>query len=71
MKKILSDRSLFLVFIAVFIAAYFMPIADVERWVHGPPLESLLVLNDYARRHIILCLIPAFFIAGAIGGFSQ
>ena len=27
------------------------------------------MLQDYAQKHIILCLVPAFFIAGAIGVF--
>jgi len=32
-------------------------------------LESLLMVQDYARQHVLLCLIPAFFIAGAIANF--
>ena len=32
-------------------------------------LESLNMLQDYARQHILFCLIPAFFIAGAISIF--
>ncbi len=32
-------------------------------------LESLLMAQDYARQHVLLCLIPAFFIAGAIANF--
>jgi len=32
-------------------------------------IESLALLKWYAREHILLCLVPAFFIAGAIGVF--
>ncbi|HOO47566.1 MAG TPA: permease, partial [Deltaproteobacteria bacterium] len=32
-------------------------------------LEGLLLAKSYAREHVILCLLPAFFIAGAIGVF--
>jgi len=69
MKNIFSDRSLLAIFIVIFALAYFMPMADIAGYVHGPILESLFVLNDYARRHILLCLIPAFLIAGAVGAF--
>lgn len=31
--------------------------------------EGLLLTQDYARSHVLLCLVPAFFIAGAIGVF--
>jgi hypothetical protein len=27
-------------------------------------LEGLALLNWYAREHVMLCLVPAFFIAG-------
>lgn len=28
--------------------------------------ESVMMLSEYARHHVLLCLVPAFFIAGAI-----
>ncbi|MPM84834.1 hypothetical protein SDC9_131910 [bioreactor metagenome] len=31
--------------------------------------ESVAMMADYAREHVLLCLIPAFFIAGAISVF--
>jgi len=31
--------------------------------------QAVLLLQDYARAHVIFCLIPAFFIAGAIEVF--
>jgi len=35
----------------------------------GGMMEALLLAKWYAREHVLLCLVPAFFIAGAIGVF--
>ena len=52
---------------AVFILVYFMPFES------GRFRESILAMFDlvkwYAREHVILCLLPAFFIAGVIAVF--
>ncbi|MCK4357085.1 permease [Candidatus Bipolaricaulota bacterium] len=32
-------------------------------------MEALLMLQEYARQHVLFCLVPAFFIAGAITAF--
>lgn len=56
-----------LILIAVFAAAYFMPV-EKERFIGGI-FESLHLLRYYAREHTILCLIPALFIAGAVSVF--
>jgi len=32
-------------------------------------LEAFMMLQEYAREHVLTCLIPAFFIAGAIAVF--
>jgi uncharacterized membrane protein YraQ (UPF0718 family) len=37
--------------------------------MQGALLEGFWLLKDYARQHVLLCLVPAFFIAGAIGQF--
>ncbi|HLE85828.1 MAG TPA: permease [Thermoanaerobaculia bacterium] len=34
-------------------------------------LEGLLLAQEYARLHVLLCLVPAFFIAGALGVFLR
>jgi len=64
MKQIL--RNIFIMFI-VFIICYNLPIG-YERF-NRAILESLELLRWYAREHVILCLVPAFFIAGAIAVF--
>ncbi len=48
----------------IFLAAYFIPFGN-ER-VSAALHESFLMLSEYAREHVLLCLIPAFFIAGAV-----
>ncbi|MBN1435183.1 permease [Candidatus Fermentibacterales bacterium] len=49
---------------AGFLAAYHLPLQDPR--FRGAVLEGLFLLKDYARQHVVLCLVPAFFIAGAI-----
>jgi uncharacterized membrane protein YraQ (UPF0718 family) len=51
----------------VFLAAYFIPF-DAPR-VAGAVQEAFLMLGEYARQHVLLCLVPAMFIAGAITVF--
>ncbi|MBU1239493.1 permease [Myxococcota bacterium] len=52
---------------AVFAALYTLPL-ESPRFL-GAVFESLRLLRWYAREHVILCLLTAFFIAGAIGIF--
>lgn len=54
-------------FIGVFIAAYFMPVGSAR--FDNAVLEACSLLRWYAREHVLLCLVPAFFIAGAIAVF--
>src|SRR6056297_486038 len=53
--------------LAVFAAFFWLPVGAERFWnaVH----ESLRLARWYAREHVILCLVPAFFIAGAIAVF--
>ena len=55
------------VIISVFLAFYFIPV-DSARFINAVT-ESLLLTKWYAQEHVILCLVPAFFIAGAIAVF--
>ncbi|ADK85631.1 permease [Desulfarculus baarsii DSM 2075] len=50
-----------------FLAAYFVPWGG-ER-VGAALIEAFMMLQEYAREHVLLCLVPAFFIAGAIAVF--
>ena len=49
-----------------FIALYFLP--GQGRFLDAMD-QGILLLHDYAREHVIFCLVPAFFIAGAIEVF--
>ena len=55
------------IIVAVFAAAWFLPVGS-ERFM-GAVHESLVLVKWYAREHVLLCLVPAFFIAGAISVF--
>lgn len=50
-----------------FVALYFIPIEAIR--FQGAIIEAFSLAKWYAREHVLLCLIPAFFIAGAIGVF--
>ena len=63
----MSDRKKFLWIILAFLFFYFLP-GDHPR-VKGAAIESIAMLHEYARQHVLLCLVPAFFIAGAISVF--
>lgn len=52
---------------AVFLTVYFVPF-DSPR-VAGAIQEAFLMLGEYAREHVLLCLVPAMFIAGAVTVF--
>lgn len=53
--------------VAVFLLVFFMPVGAAR--FDNAVLEGLALLNWYAREHVMLCLVPAFFIAGAIAVF--
>ncbi|MFH1422071.1 MAG: permease [Planctomycetota bacterium] len=64
MKK---ELKIFAIFVVGFCLAYFVPWDAF--YVRQAGLEAFLMLQDYAREHVLLCLVPAFFIAGAISVF--
>jgi len=63
----MKEKTKLLIIAAGFLAAYYIP------WDHEvirrSGLEAFMMLQEYARQHILTCLIPAFFIAGAIAVF--
>ncbi|MGD9579288.1 MAG: permease, partial [Syntrophorhabdus sp.] len=63
----MKDRYKFLILLGAFLGAYFIPFKSID--VQKAILESFYMLQDYARQHVLLCLVPAFFIAGAISVF--
>ncbi len=57
----------FLILLGVFLAAYFLPVGSGR--VQAALVEAFAMLHEYARAHVLLCLVPALFIAGAIAVF--
>ena len=57
--------------IAVFVACYYLPVDWLQhsQRVENALWESLHLVKWYAQEHVLLCLVPAFFIAGAVGVF--
>jgi len=53
--------------VATFLAFFYLPIDNLR--LKGAVIEALALTKWYAQEHVILCLVPAFFIAGAIGVF--
>ncbi len=52
---------------AGFLAVFYLPVGAAR--FDNALVEALQLLKWYAREHVVLCLLPAFFIAGAITVF--
>ncbi len=63
----MKERTKLVILIAMFATAYYVP-WDSEI-IKRSGLEAFMMLREYAREHVLTCLIPAFFIAGAISVF--
>jgi len=63
----MSERKKFFIIALTFIAAFFMPVASPR--FKNAIFEAFAMLHEYAREHVLLCLVPAFFIAGAVSIF--
>lgn len=59
----------FILFLSVFIFFYFLPLSP-QLLAEGF-YEGFLLLKEYVREHTLFCLLPAFFIAGAIAVFIK
>ena len=63
----MKERTKLALIISLFLAAYYVPWSSPT--IRQSGLEAFLMLREYAREHVLTCLIPAFFIAGAIAVF--
>ena len=63
----MKERTKLLIIVLTFVAAYYIPWANET--IRQSGLEAFMMLREYAREHVLTCLIPAFFIAGAIAVF--
>ncbi len=63
----MKERAKLLLLVLIFLGCYYVP------WDHSvvrkSGFEAFMMLQEYAREHVLTCLIPAFFIAGAIAVF--
>ncbi len=48
---------------------YFVPYG--AEWFNNSIVSGVNLLNEYAKQHVLTCLVPALFIAGAIGVFIK
>ena len=55
------------ILVGVFLAVYLLPIGSKR--VQASVIEAFAMLHEYAQQHVLLCLVPALFIAGGISVF--
>jgi len=68
------ERWKWILVIGVFAVAWFLPVDRIpagDSRLQGALVEALAMLHEYARDHVLLCLVPAFFIAGGISVFVR
>ena len=67
--NLLSNREfkLFSILLLGFLVCYFLPTESLR--FQASLVESMVLVKDYAREHVLTCLLPAFFIAGALTVF--
>ena len=63
----MKDRYYLLVIIGLFLSAYYVPWSSPL--IRQSGLEAFLMPQEYAKEHVLTCLIPALFIAGTIEVF--
>ncbi|TEB05083.1 putative permease [Pelotomaculum schinkii] len=63
----MKERDKFFIMLGIFLLAFYIPFQNPR--VQSAILEAFFMLQDYAQKHVLTCLVPAFFIAGAISIF--
>ena len=63
----MKERTKLLFLVIIYLICYFIPWDNPLIRTSG--LEAFMMLQEYAKKHVLTCLIPAFFIAGAISVF--
>ncbi|HQJ74197.1 MAG TPA: permease [Bacteroidota bacterium] len=62
-----KEWKIFAILASIFLIFFYLPVGTPR--FDNAVFEALYLAKWYAREHVIFCLIPAFFIAGAIGVF--
>jgi uncharacterized membrane protein YraQ (UPF0718 family) len=63
----MKDWKIFLLILGTFLVVFWLPVENIR--FQTSFIEGFSLLKEYARQHVLLCLVPAFFIAGAISVF--
>lgn len=63
----MSEKKKFLLIAAFFLGCFYLPVELLP--FRNPVFEALSLVKWYARKHVLLCMVPAFFIAGSISIF--
>jgi len=66
-EKYKTEGKIFLLMLGVFLAFYFLPLGNAR--FDNAVMEALYLTKLYAREHVVMCLLPALFIAGAVTVF--
>jgi uncharacterized membrane protein YraQ (UPF0718 family) len=64
-----KEIKLFAFFVLFFAILYFLP--TNSEWCKTATLSAANMLHEYATLHVLTCLVPALFIAGAIAVFVK
>jgi len=63
----MKERTKLILIVGAFIVAYFLPVESAR--FQSSLVEAFYMTKEYAQEHVLFCLVPAFFIAGAIACF--
>ena len=57
--------------LSVFVTLFYLPVDWLQesQRLENAIWEALQLAKWYVQEHVLLCLVPAFFIAGAVGVF--
>ena len=69
LPRLKSEWMKFALMVAAFLFFYFLPVSGQTS--SNVFSAGFALLREYARKHVLTCLVPAFFIAGAIAVFVR
>ena len=63
----LKENNKLIIIAVIFLFFFLVPFSNAK--INRAINEALMLLSEYTREHVLFCLVPAFFIAGAITVF--
>ena len=67
----MEKREIMLMAVIAVVFGFFYFLPDNSEWFNSSVIAGINLLGDYAKQHILTCLVPAMFIAGAIAVFLK